>query len=178
MKNVFIFLGGAAVGSLITWKVLDEKYKKLADEEIESVVETFNKRKEELETKHKNEEEYSTILNNAEYMTHSEESQQETASKESAIETTKNKKSKNKKDQVYVIDIDSFGDNDEYSTKTWIHYADGVLADEFDNVVETPSMFLGEALSSMNEEDESIYVRNDILKCDYEVIKSEKSYDD
>ena len=40
-------------------------------------------------------------------------------------------------------------------------------------------MFLGEALTSIDkEDDESLYVRNDILKCDYEVIKSEKNYED
>lgn len=178
MKNVFIFLGGAAIGSIVTWKVLDEKYKKLADEEIESVVDVFNKRKEELETKHKNKEEYSTIIENAEYKIENDILQQETTSKENTTKTTKNKKSKNKEDQVYIIDIDDFGDIDEYSTKTWVYYSDGVLADEFENVVETPSMFLGEALTSMKDEDESIYVRNDILKCDYEIIKSEKAYGD
>jgi hypothetical protein len=43
MKNVFIFLGGAVVGGLATWKLVEKKYRDLADEEIESVVERFSK---------------------------------------------------------------------------------------------------------------------------------------
>lgn len=179
MKNILSFICGGAIGAAVTWKILDEHYKNIANEEIESVIERFNKRKEEIENKDKNNDEYHTILKNAEYMTN-DDIQPETTSNETTDDNNerKNKKGKNKKDQIYVIDIDDFGAIDEYATKTWMQYADGVLADEFDNVVETPSMFLGEALTSMNDEDDSIYVRNDILKCDYEVIKSEKSYGD
>ena len=34
MKNVLIFLSGAAIGSVVTWKIIEKKYKDLADEEI------------------------------------------------------------------------------------------------------------------------------------------------
>ena len=44
MKNVFIFLGGAAIGSLITWKYVETKYKKLAEEEITSVKELYKEK--------------------------------------------------------------------------------------------------------------------------------------
>lgn len=44
MKNVFIFLGGAAIGSLITWKYVETKYKKLAEEEIASVKELYKEK--------------------------------------------------------------------------------------------------------------------------------------
>ena len=46
MKNVLIFLSGAAIGSVVTWKIIEKKYKDLADEEIESVKETFKTRNE------------------------------------------------------------------------------------------------------------------------------------
>ena len=56
MKNYVIgilsFLGGAALGGVVTWKVLekkvDEKYKTIADEEIKSVKETFTVPKKEI----------------------------------------------------------------------------------------------------------------------------------
>lgn len=44
MKKVFIFLAGAAVGSLVTYKVVQKHYKDLANEEIESVKEMFKER--------------------------------------------------------------------------------------------------------------------------------------
>ena len=52
MKNVLIFVLGAATGSVITWKLVEQKYKKIADEEIASVKERFkNRDKEEKEEK-------------------------------------------------------------------------------------------------------------------------------
>lgn len=95
MKNVFIFLGGAAIGSLITWKYVETKYKKLAEEEITSVKELykeklaekseFNKQKvEEIKNNYpcdidekdiqkkevdKNNEELEKIINNQKYVT-------------------------------------------------------------------------------------------------------------
>ena len=45
MKNLLCFVTGAAIGSIVTWKLIEKKYKDLADEEIESVIETFKNRK-------------------------------------------------------------------------------------------------------------------------------------
>ena len=39
-----IFLTGIAVGAAISWKYAETKYKKIAEEEIESVKETFENR--------------------------------------------------------------------------------------------------------------------------------------
>ena len=44
MDKAIIFIIGAGIGSLITWKIVEEKYKKIADEEIESVIERFKNR--------------------------------------------------------------------------------------------------------------------------------------
>ena len=45
MKNLLCFVAGASIGSVFTWKLIEKKYKDLADEEIESVIETFKNRK-------------------------------------------------------------------------------------------------------------------------------------
>ena len=44
MKNVFIFLAGVGVGSLVTWKYVERKYRNLAEEEIESVKELYKEK--------------------------------------------------------------------------------------------------------------------------------------
>ena len=46
MNKLFIFVLGAAAGSLVTWKIVEEKYKAIANEEIASVVEQFKNRAE------------------------------------------------------------------------------------------------------------------------------------
>ena len=42
IKNIAIFVAGAAIGSAITWKMIKQKYADLAQEEIDSVKETFS----------------------------------------------------------------------------------------------------------------------------------------
>lgn len=86
MKNVFIFLAGVGVGSLVTWKYVERKYRSLAEEEIESVKELykeklaekseFNKQKVETIKKdiqkkeiEKNNRELEKIINNQKYVT-------------------------------------------------------------------------------------------------------------
>lgn len=86
MKNVFIFLAGVGVGSLVTWKYVERKYRSLAEEEIESVKELykeklaekseFNKQKvetikEDIQKKEieKNNQELEKIINNQKYVT-------------------------------------------------------------------------------------------------------------
>lgn len=45
LKGVLIFVLGAAAGSLATWKLIEKKYKDIAQEEIDSVKDTFSKMK-------------------------------------------------------------------------------------------------------------------------------------
>ena len=44
-KNVFIFAAGAAIGSVVTWKLLKTKYEHIAQEEIDSVKKVFSRGK-------------------------------------------------------------------------------------------------------------------------------------
>ena len=41
--NFMIFVVGAAVGSIVTWRYIDKKYEQIAQEEIDSVNEVFAK---------------------------------------------------------------------------------------------------------------------------------------
>ena len=43
LKDPLMFVGGAAVGSLVTWLIVKEKYKAQAQEEIDSVKEVYAK---------------------------------------------------------------------------------------------------------------------------------------
>ena len=45
MNKLFIFIVGAAVGSIVTWKLVKDKYEKIADDAIEDVKRVFSKRK-------------------------------------------------------------------------------------------------------------------------------------
>ena len=44
INKILIFAVGVAIGSAVTWKLVKDKYKKLADEEIASVKEVWSKK--------------------------------------------------------------------------------------------------------------------------------------
>ena len=63
MKKVFIFLAGAALGSVVTYKVTERYFNKLIDQEIESVKETFKERLAKIEETEKNIKDDTNIIN-------------------------------------------------------------------------------------------------------------------
>jgi hypothetical protein len=172
MKNVFIFLGGAVVGGLATWKLVEKKYRDLADEEIESVVERFSKPCQLSPDKPKVEEitglqeeveklNYSTINENKE---------------EVNPKTEKKKKSTIK---VEVIKMEDFGTKDDFDTATLILWNDGYVTTDQNEVISQPSELIGNSLSYFDNNDEldCVYVRNKSTKIDYEILKSEKDFE-
>jgi hypothetical protein len=82
----------------------------------------------------------------------------------------------------YVITIDQFADENDHYDKSTIYYYedDDVLADENEEVIIDVFKVIGDdALGSFGEgsrDPEIVYVRNDKLQIDYEVIRLSKSY--
>lgn len=189
MKNVLCFVAGAAIGSVVTWKLIEKKYKDLADEEIESVKETFKNRKPRI-TKDEVKETVEKVINKwkepketvedivtAEgYFTEDEEETEEddesnyTVDVDPGVEVI----------APYIITPEQFGEYNEYGTKTLTYYADNVLTDEIDNPItsEEMEMMIGpDALDHFGEyEDDSVYVRDETNEMDYEILKSEKMF--
>ena len=187
IDKIFIFVFGAAAGSLITWKIVEEKYKQIADEEIASVIEQFKKRFDELENrtsradfdedinmcieekekdKYKNEDEYKEKLEKLGYsigIDISEENDHEVKTDTDYI-------------KPYVISPEEFGEfgND---TKCLTYYSDFVLVDDDDDIIVDPENLIGDALEHFGEyEDDSVHVRNEVMECDFEILKSEKTF--
>ena len=149
MKNLLFFVAGAAIGSVITWKLIEKKYKDLADEEIESVKETFKNRKSRI-TKDEVKETVEKVINKFKepketvenivtsegYYTEDEEETEEddesnyTVDVDPGVEVI----------VPYVITPEQFGEYDEYGTKTLTYYADNVLTDEIDNPITSEEM--------------------------------------
>lgn len=189
MKNLLFFVAGAAIGSVVTWKLIEKKYKDLADEEIESVKETFKNRKSRI-TKDEVKETVEKVINKWKepketvedivtsegYYTEDEEETEEddesnyTVDVDPGVEVI----------VPYVITPEQFGEYDEYGTKTLTYYADNVLTDEIDNPITSDEMItmIGpDALDHFGEyEDDSVYIRDEMNEMDYEILKSEKMF--
>ena len=189
MKNLLCFVAGAAVGSVVTWKLIEKKYKDLADEEIESVIETFKNRKpritkdnvketvEKVINKYKEPKEIVEDIVTAErYSIENEEEIDE----DDESNYTVNIDNDDTVITPYVIEPEQFGEYNEYGTKTLTYYADNVLTDEIDNPITSDKMvtMIGpDALDHFGEyEDDSVYIRDETNEMDYEILKSEKMF--
>ena len=77
-----------------------------------------------------------------------------------------------------MISPDEFGEFEDYRTINLSYYADEVLADEDDNIIEDIEGTVGEeSLSHFGEyDDDAVHVRNDRIKCDYEILLDERFY--
>lgn len=191
MKKLFIFMAGAAIGSVVAAKVVKTKYENLIEEEIQSVRDVYKKKLEETkvesteedveEVKEEVEEtqeevveernEYRKIINYNKYAKTEEveETQEEVEYDE-----------RNDYDDPYVIDPEDFGCNGEYATQTLTYFADGVVVDDVDEVVEQPEIFIGDHHIEVFRDFEAtaIYVRNEWNRTDYEILKDDWFWSD
>lgn len=185
IRNEFIYAAaftvGVAVGSLATWKVVKTKYEKIAQEEIDSVKDVYSKKtviKNEapevfiehfednatLEEKLKDlkivTDEYTSIIRKQEYSNEPE-------------------KVKPMVDKPYVISPEEYGELG-YEQIELTYYADKVLADDQDEIVEDVDMIVGyDSLDSFGDyEDDSVHVRNDAMEADYEILLDSRKYYD
>lgn len=187
------FVAGAAIGSVAAWYICKKKYEQIAQEEIDSVKEVFSKKSTitpiaevkvnsdevaekviEKVAKAKDDSdimEYASKLSNEGYTNYSN---MEFSMPE--VETEKNVKT----ERPYIISPDEFDELDDYEVISLTYYADDVLADDMDELVEDVDDVVGDDFASHfgEYEEDSVFVRNDRLKADYEILKDERNYSD
>ena len=85
-----------------------------------------------------------------------------------------------KTDRPYVIAPSEFGQIDEYEQIDLIYYRDGILADDNNDRMkdeEIERVIGKDSLTHFGEyEEDSVYVRNDRMKCDYAIILDQRRY--
>lgn len=184
--NVIMFAAGAAIGSVVTWKIVEARYERIVQAELESIRETFavvgsddNQEQtddsdeegqrecagqinwEELEDLDENDDddkaEYADIVRNY------------TSEKGGAVIVTK---------EPYVISPYDFGEEDGYNQVELTYYADNILEDEDYNIVTNAEELIGpKALYTFGEyEDDSVFVRNEYLMTDFQILKDYRTY--
>lgn len=81
-------------------------------------------------------------------------------------------------DTPYVISPEEFGEKEDYETISLTYYADGVLTDDNDEKMEDYEETIGkDSLDHFGEyEDDSVFVRNDKLRCDFEILSDLRTY--
>jgi len=186
--NALMFTAGAAIGSVVTWKLVKTKYEQIAREEIASVKEAFSFRKfepktfepevfepkkfeleteeEEPDPREVEREEYKGLLETYGYT----DTEDEDDGKGGSYAVV----------APYVITPDEFGGEYEYDAISLNYYKDKILADDWGNIIEDVEGEVGtESLNHFGDhQPETVFVRNDRLKIDYEIVCDERSYSD
>lgn len=164
------FVTGAAIGSLATWRILKERYEKLAEEDSRSIREAFARR--ELAIQNQNTEPVKTetdkVLEKFGYGSEHIPKEEENEEKGGPVAM----------DKPYVIDPFDSGNGGEYEIYSLTYYADGVLVDDAGELIEDIDATVGiESLSHFGEyEDDSVFVRDDDLRVDYEILRDYRRY--
>jgi hypothetical protein len=206
IKYITAFTVGAAVGSLITCRVVRAKYEQLAQEEIDSVKEVFAKRNYELASKTmadadfdkdnipdilekakqaKEKPEISEYISKTQksgyidYTAFSSKPVEPKIEEEVPVENDDETES-DEGEKPYVISPDEFGEIDDYERIGLNYFADKVVAYDDDTRFENVNEIIGlESLTHFGEyEDDSVFVRNDKLKIDYEILLDRRKYSD
>lgn len=170
--NLLMFVFGAAIGSLFTYRYVREKYAKIAQEEIDSVKEVFSKREKEVRDREEkiDNTECKTIIAKQNYTNYSNSEVIPEDVVQMDVEES---------EEPEIISPEEVGENENYEIISLTYYHDYVLADENDEIVNVESTIGEEALGSFGEyEDDSVFVRNDRLKCYYEVLLDLRDYSD
>lgn len=176
MKNFIMFVLGAGVGSLVTWKLIEKKYKKQADEEVASVKETFSK----LYSKKEETTEEEPVESEAEEQPVTKQTFGGVINSLGYHNPSTTKAESEKRDDIYVISPDEFSEFADYATKSLTYYDDGVLVDQDDNIIEDVDSMVGSgSLNTFGQyEDDSVFVRNETLKTDFEILLDPRRYSD
>lgn len=174
--NIVMFVLGAAVGSVITRRYVKKKYEQIAQEEIDSVRKVFSNKESGTAIKVDPVQAKDEKTDLAEYVAQLEK---ERYINYSGI-NTEEKERKPMAGKPYVISPEEFGEYEEYERISLAYYADHVLADENDELIEDVENVVGlESLTHFGEyEDDSVFVRNDRLKCDYEILMDQRTHSD
>ena len=189
-KGLCIFATGAIVGAAVAAKAVREKYQQEAEEEIAEMREYYRELKKEAtkvdttedDTKEESKEEFKPIEELAEaegiikdkgyvnYTNYNDTDYNENNKEEQVDE-----------DEIYIIDPEEFGgENGEYDTATLTYFKDGVLADEVDEIVTYNVIGGEENLQPFKDYPDctAVYVRDDNIMVDYEILRDPYQYDE
>ena len=158
MKKLFIFISGAILGSAITYRVMKSHYEPEYEDDFEDDM------PEEIEEPDPKETMKQIVDENGytQYTT-----------KEDRKEVEEDM------DKPYVISPEEFSDS-EYNTETLTYWDDGVVTNDEDIMLsddEIEELIGKDSLNHFGEyEDDSVFVRNDRLRTDYEILADSRPY--
>lgn len=179
IKTIVTFVAGALTGAGIAWKFLENR----KNEEIEAIRNDYKEYYDALEANHtisdvddisyeyepteEDKIDYASIIKVNDYKT----TEKEIAPGESEDVTP----------MIYSISSDEYDCLEGHVAESLTYYDDGILTDENDLPLspdEIARQIGFEMLDLFDRDTTAIYIRNEILNIDYEIIKVDSRYED
>lgn len=187
-SSLMAFMLGMAVGSVVTWKTIKNRYERRIEEDRKSLEEMYAAKRT-ADAKKKQEEnppsdpqkiaeqardkpdisEYTRRIQGEGYLNY--------ANGENMAETKKEPPRTKNVEIPYVISPDEFGEMVGYEKISMTYFSDGVLTDENNEPLDDVEEIIGDGLEHFGEyEADSVFVRNDAKKCDYEILRDLREF--
>ena len=193
-KGLCIFGAGVIAGAFVAARAVKEKYQQEAEEEIAEMREYYRELKKEStkvetaedDTKEESKEESKEDFKPIEELAEAEEIIKDrgyinyTHYNDTDIKEN-NKEERVDENEIYIIDPEEYGgENGEYDTATLTYFKDGVLADEVDEIVAYNIIGGEENLQPFKDYPDcnAVYVRDDNIMVDYEILRDPYQYDE
>lgn len=194
LGGLLIFVAGFGAGSYYAYLKVKEKYEGKFEDDLATMRKYYESRatKTEKLPEEKKEENKpqgtddivklaADVMKERKYTTYSNS---ENVEKQLAAKRKKEEKvmAASEKPKVEVIGPDDFDilESEGYTTERLTWYEDKYLADENDELIEDIGDIIGwDSLSHMGEyEEDALYVRNNKLKIDFEILADHRKYED
>lgn len=183
-NNLFVFVAGAAVGSLVTWMFMKEKIE-LLKAELDEMDEYYVRCDEydSEESLDEEEEAHDTTVNSLhvkpDIMEYAKRVQDRGYVDYSGGKPAAEPKAEDNVERPYVISPEEFGEIG-YDQVSLTYYADEVLTDQDGDIIEDVDDIVGrDSLETFGDyEDDSVFVRDDRRKVDYEILADPRHYTD
>lgn len=198
LNKFLIFAVGAAIGSLVTWKIVKTKYEQI----IQDVIDEYEGMGE-AEVEEPDEEDEPDVPVQEAVMAASRFESKPDIRKYAAILANEGYTGNDDEDDEddddgvdHYVDVDRIDEDKEtiilelvspedfgeygYPTETLYLWNDGVITDEYENIYEDADEYVG--LESLNHfgdyEPDAVHVRNHTFGVDYEILKDDRAWSD
>lgn len=189
IQKIIFFVAGVAIGSIVTKKILDDKYNKLIDERVEKEVESIkNVFKRDSEAFSKMNEQLGEVDRNR-MKRNLNEYKEKVISYGYSTEVMSSERYNNPNDEPEIISSADYIDEafDNYEREELSYYADGVLAttngDEMiteqeavDTIGQNNFLHLREHFGEYDDSPDTVYIRNDETQILYEIFRDSRTY--
>jgi hypothetical protein len=180
MKQILYFLGGAAAGAALTYFFTKRYYEGIIDDEIASVKEAYQDEHVEHDDGDKVVKKYHNIVKGLDYVDEVDDLVSVDVDEETGEVVPENPFPGEPSEYPYVIEPDTYHDENGIFDKETLTYYDGndTLVTDEDEVLDINSTIGRENLDRFGEfEDSTVFVRNEKLGMDFEVVYVEGEYE-